>query len=160
MKGSRKWFDKDLYKQNDSIAKLNVIRIFKRVAGYTVEENEKKRGVDLLVYNKKGEHVFNLECEIKRVWKKKKFEYANVRFPERKEKFAKLKPPTIFLMFNHDQSAYLVVKPKDLLKSPKVESSNRFMRSGEYFFEVPLEKVVMNNIKTVIKELEEEYYGK
>lgn len=157
MKGNRKWFDKDLYKQNDSIAKLNVIRIFKRIPGYTVEENEKKRGVDLFVFNKKGEHVFNIECEIKRVWKGKKFEYENVRFPERKEKFAKLKPPTIFLMFNDDQSSYLVVKPKDLLKSPKKEVRNRFVFSGEYFFIVPLKKITLNNLKKVLNELEEEY---
>lgn len=155
MQGKRKFFNKSLYKQYDAIAKLSVMRIFKDLTKYVVEENNKKTGVDLLVF-KNGKHVFNIECEIKNVWQTDKFQYDSVQFPERKEKFARLDLPTLFVMFNEDQSSYLVVRDKDLLSSPKVEVSNRYMKFGEYFFRVPIDKVTLNEIKSVIKQMEKE----
>ena len=97
--------------------------------------------------------MFNVETEVKRVWKNKDFEYDSVQFPERKAKFAKLEVPTLFVMFNEKLSAYLVVKDKDLLKSPCVEVPNRYCYKGEYFYQVPLKKVKFNEIKSTIKEI-------
>lgn len=148
----RKRFDPELYRINDQLAKECVKSIVDK-RKYKVEENPKKRGVDLLVYNK-GIHVFNIETEIKRVWKDKDFKYDSVQFPERKDKFCELEVPTLFVMFNADQSAYLVVKDKDLLKSPRVEVPNRYCYKEEYFFQVPLKKVVFNNINQVINSME------
>lgn len=149
MIGGRKEFSQSLYNTNDKTAKLKTINILRRVGGYTIIENPKKRGVDLLVY-KDGEHVLNIEAEIKRVWRSKKFPYDNVQFPERKEKFAQLDLPTIFLMFNHDLSTYLCVLNGDLLDSPKKMVSNRFVRFGEYFFQVPEDKVFWADLKGAI----------
>lgn len=147
----RKRFDPELYRINDKLAKDSVIDIVDK-RKFKVLENPKKRGVDLLVYHK-GVHVLNIETEIKRVWKGEDFQYDNVQFPERKEKFCELTVPTIFVMWNFDQSAYLVVTQDALRKSPKVEVPNRYCFKDEYFFQVPLRKVSFNNIKKVLQEV-------
>jgi len=147
----RKRFDRELYKKYDKLAKENVLKLIDK-RKYKVIENPKKRGVDLLVY-RKGKHVLNIETEIKSLWKGKDFKYDTVQLPERKEKFAKLELPTLFIMFNDNQKSYLVIKDKDLLKSPRVEVPNRYVYKGEYFFQVPLNKVCFNDIKTVLEEV-------
>jgi hypothetical protein len=154
--GYRKRFDRELYEQNDKLAKESVMKLIdKRI--YRIEENPKKRGVDLQVYRRKDNKlVFNIETEIKRVWKEKAFQYDSVQFPERKAKFAKLAEPTLFVMFNKDQSSYLVVRDKDMLKSPCVEVPNKYCFKDEYFYQVPLKKVKFNEIKSVIKEIDRE----
>lgn len=146
-----KRFDPELYIANDALAKENVLKILDK-RKYTMQVNPKKRGVDLHIFHK-GKHVLNIETEIKRVWKKKNFEYETVQIPERKNKFANLKIPTLFVMFNADQSSYLVIKDKDLIKSPLVEVPNKYMFKGEYFYQVPLKKVNFNDINNVIKEI-------
>lgn len=147
----RKRFDRDLYEKYDQLAKEKVFEAIDK-RKFKLEENPKKRGVDLLVFNK-GEHILNIETEIKRVWKGKEFKYDTVQIPERKNKFAILDIPTIYVMFNNDQSEYLVIKDKDLLKSPLVEVPNRYVFKEEYFYQVPLKKVVFNDINKVIKEI-------
>jgi len=147
----RKRFDRELYEKYDKLAKDNVIKLVDK-RKYKIIENPKKRGVDLLVY-KKGIHILNIETEIKKLWKGKDFKYTTVQLPERKEKFAKLEVPTLFIMFNSNQKSYLVIKDKDLLKSPKVEVPNKYVYRGEYFFQVPLKNVYFNNIKAVLEEV-------
>lgn len=146
----RKRFDRELYDANDKLAKEK-LRVL--LSNFDIRENPKKRDVDILVYDKAGNHVANIETEIKRVWKGPKFEYANVQFPERKAKYAKLDKPTLFVMFNEDQSAFLVVKNTDLLSSPCVEVPNKYVYKGELFFQVPLDKVTFNDISSILQEI-------
>lgn len=155
MTGIRKKFDTQLYNECDSPAKKAVQALFEQhgFGSFDIVENPKKRGVDLLVY-KKGEHLFNIETEIKRVWKGDKFPYDNVQFPERKQKFAELDKPTIFVMFNEDLSSYLAVVDEDLLSSPTEMVRNRFVSYGENFFQVPLDRVYFDGLKKAIKQLE------
>jgi len=153
MMGKRKHFDRELYNKNDKLAKECTRAIIKKHKNFKVEENEKKRGVDLLLYYK-GKHVANIECEIKRVWKTKKFFYPSIQIPERKEKFTGLDKPTIFIVFNNDQSSYMAIEEKNLLASPKKEVPNRFVYKGEYFFQVPRRKAVQDSMKSILKRLE------
>ena len=150
MKGNRKWFDKDLYKQYDSIAKLSSIRLFKRLKGLSLDENEKLRGVDMLIYKDK-KHKYYLECEIKnQEWSPGKFPFPTVNLPERKEKYCKLNKPTLFIIFNKDQTAYICFWGKDVLKSKKEEVRNRYVYNGELFFKIPVKKCYQN-IKDAFK---------
>jgi len=151
MSGIRKRFDPELYRINDELAKSTVRKIIDK-RKFKVEENPKKTGVDLLVYNK-GQHVLNIETEIKKVWKGSNFKYDSVQIPERKKKFAGLEVPTLFVMFNEDQTDYLVIKDQTLITSPLVEVPNKYVYKGELFFQVPLTDVVFNDINTVIKEV-------
>lgn len=146
----RKRFDRDLYEKYDTLAKEAVEKLIDK-RKFRVEENPKKRGVDLQVYRRKDDELlFNIETEVKRVWKTKDFKYDSVQFPERKAKFCVLEKPTVFIMFNEDQSSYLAVRDKDLLKSPCVEVPNRYCYKGEYFYQVPLKKVKFNDVKSII----------
>jgi hypothetical protein len=151
MSSIRKRFDPELYRINDELAKSTVRKIIDK-RKFKIEENSKKTGVDLLVYNK-GQHVLNIETEIKKVWKGSNFKYDSVQIPERKKKFTGLEVPTLFVMFNEDQTDYLVIKDKTLLASPLVEVPNKYVYKGELFFQVPLADVVFNDINTVIKEV-------
>lgn len=146
----RKRFDRDLYEANDKLAREKVRAV---APGFDIRDNPKKRDVDLLVYDKAGNHVANIETEIKRVWKGPDFKYDNVQFPERKAKYAKLDKPTIFVMFNEDQSKFLVVRDSDLLSSPCVVVPNKYVYAGEQFFQVPLDKVVFNGISNILQEI-------
>lgn len=140
----RKPFDKTLYEQNDNLAKDHSIAILK-ATGFDPRVSPKKRDVDLEVY-KDGELQFYVECEIKRVWTKQ-FEYQTINFPERKGKYACLSKPTYFMMWNHDQTRYLVVKGVDLLASPLMIVPNKYMGYGEQFYQVPIEKATFDEFK-------------
>lgn len=146
----RKRFDPTLHDLTDNPAREKVKELLKD-SGYNVIDNPKKRGVDLLVYNDKGKLVANIECEIKLVWKASDFPYDNIQFPERKEKYAILEVPTVFIMFNHDRSSYLTVTGDVLISSPKKEVPNKYVYKGEYFFQVPKDKVKFNDLVKVLK---------
>jgi len=152
----RKRFDKELHNKTDTLAKNKGKALFNN--NFKVIENPNKHAVDLLVYNKKDEHKFNVEVEIKTNWKKgEDFKFPDVNFLKRKEKYCKLDKPTIFVIFNEDLSQYLAVKDKDVLNSPLKEVPNKFVYSGELFFKIPLTKVTFNDINKVIKEIEDGY---
>lgn len=132
----RKHFDRALYDKCDSLAKDKAIKVLRR-HGLDVVENPDKVGVDLLVY-KNDELLFNVETEIKLVWDGPKFPYENIQFPLRKHKFAILEKPTLFLMFNKDLSKYVAVNSDDLIRSPIEIVRNKFVKYGEYFYQVNL----------------------
>lgn len=153
MSGLRKRFDPALYAANDELAREKLFELVKGVKSIKAEGNPKKRDVDVIVRDPKTDEVlFYIELEIKRVWNGP-FKYNNVQFPQRKEKYTKLDKPTLFVMFNHDQSEYLVVKSSDFLASPCVEVPNKYMFKGEYFYQIPIDKVRFNDIKSAIKEM-------
>lgn len=147
---ARKRFDPALYEENDKIAK-EFVRALLKGTDYQVIENPKKRGVDLLVY-KDSEHVANLECEIKRVWKTSDFPYDSIQIPERKSKYTKLEKPTVFVMLNNDQSAYLAIPQDTLLNSPVKEVPNKYVYKGEMFYQVPIKEVKFNDLIQTLKE--------
>lgn len=148
----RKRFDRELYNQVDALAKEKAMSLLDKTT-YNVIENPKKTQVDLQVFDQAAGHLFNIECEVKLLWKTTDFPYESVQIPKRKEKYAILDKPTLFVMFNADQSAYLVIKSTDLVKSPCVEVPNKYVYKGEYFYQVPLDKVSFNNILKPIKEI-------
>jgi hypothetical protein len=147
----RKRFDPALYAENDEIAR-NFVKGLLKGSEYQVLDNPKKRGVDLLLY-KDSVHIANIECEIKRVWKTSDFPYDSIQVPSRKEKYLVLDKPTIIIMLNADQSAYLVIKDKVLLASPKKEVPNKYVFKGELFFQVPKDQVIFNDLLKVLGEI-------
>lgn len=148
---ARKRFDRDLWLENDEKAKIAFSSLLKGKKGFTVKDNSNTKGVDLLLC-KNGSHVANVEVEIK---KDKKwnvdFPYSDVQFPFRKKKFAELEKPTYFVVFNHDQTKYLVVRDVDLLQSKIQEVKNRFVPNGELFFKVLLDNIYFNEVDIIIK---------
>ena len=151
MQGIRKRFDKTLFEENDKKCRDKVREVLKNT-DFTVQDNSKVRGVDLLLFNRTGQHIGYIEVERKTVWKGQDFKYESVQFPERKRKYTELDKPTIFVMFNDDMTNFLVVKGTDLASSPCVEVPNKYMYKGEQFFQVPIDKVKFNDIVGVLKE--------
>jgi hypothetical protein len=137
-----KRFDAALYAENDKRARDAVKALLPEL---DIRDNIRKRGVDMLVHDSNGKHVFNIETEIKKTWIDN-FKFKDVNFPERKKKYAELDLPTFFIMFNNDLSQFLVVCGEDLLTSPLEIVPNRYISYGEKFFKVPLTKVHFNNI--------------
>ena len=147
----RKRFDPKLYEENDKIAKDFVKNLLKGTE-YQVIENSKKRGVDMLLY-KDSQHIANIECERKIVWVNQEFPYENVQIPERKTKYAVLEEPTVFVMLNKDQTAYLAIPQQNLLSSPIKEIPNKYNFKGEMFYQFPKEQVYFNDLLSAIKEI-------
>ncbi len=146
----RKLFDPALHAENDLIVK-NAVKDLLKDSRYRVEDGA-KRGVDLHIFYRDN-LVFYIECERKKVWKEK-FAYDSVQFPHRKQKFAELDKPTLFVMFNEDLSNYLTVESKELLDSPLVMVRNKYIKYGEEFFQVPIAKVKFGDLITSIEEME------
>lgn len=148
---TRKHFDKELYKKYDTMAKEKVEKIFKGTI-WTIAVNEKKMGVDYLVY-KDGEHVAYMEVEVKTNWADNEFQYPDVQWPERKWKFCNLDKPTVFLMFSGDLTNYLTATGKTLLGSKMEMIRNKYVPYGENFFKVPVAKVRFNNVHEELRSL-------
>jgi hypothetical protein len=149
---TKKRFDRDLWLENDAKARKGVESIFNSISELEIRPHKDSRKVDLEIF-KNGQHVANIETEVKRVWKAKEFQYATIQFPERKKKFCELDKPTIFVMWNYDMDSYLAVASEDLLASPCVEVPNKYVFKGEKFFQVPIEKAAANNVTAILKKL-------
>ena len=145
-----KKFDKSLHNKFDSQAREKLRTLLKNT-DYEVVNNPDPYGVDCFLLKNKNK-VVNIELEVKRVWKAA-FNYPTVQFPLRKTKFCKLDKPTIFLMFNHDLSSYLTVSGDVLLSSKVKEVPNKYVKSSEYFYQVPVDKIVFNNINSTLESL-------
>ena len=146
--GFTKRFDRDLYEKYDKLAKDCTAKLIDK-RKYRVAESPKKRDVDLQIRKRTDEEiVVYVETEVKRLdWKKNDFLYPNVQLPERKKKYCGLEVPTIFVIWNKDQTAYISFTDEDVLKAPLVEVANRYAYKGEYFFQIPIGKCKQGTAK-------------
>jgi len=129
-----KKFDKQLFEENDKIARECAKTYFTSL-GYTIEDNPDIYGPDLILTS--GEVKCFIECEIKHNWSGEIFQFDTIQFPQRKAKFA-ISHGVIFFMINSMKTKALVVSGDVLMKSPLVEVPNRYIQKGELFFQVPL----------------------
>jgi len=97
----------------------------------------------LIAEGSKGK--FYVECEVKTVWKGEVFPYETVQLPQRKSKF--FISPTLFFIWNNELSNALMFKSEDIKDLTPVEVCNKYVASGEMFYQIPLTltgKVRMN----------------
>lgn len=146
----KKRFDPNLHADNDDLCRTAVKELLKDTK-YNIVPNPKQRGVDLLVYDENGKHIANIECERKLVWSGEEFKYEDINFPHRKEKYAILEKPTVFIMFNKEMDNYLTVTGDVLISSPLKEVPNKYLYKGEMFYKVPKDKVKFNQLIKVLK---------
>jgi len=137
----RKEFSSSLYSENDSIAKKKTFELFES-NGILLYAPDNQFTVDL------QSDEFNVECEIKRLWKGSSFPFDDIQIPERKKKFAKLDKPTYFIIWNNDLTNYIIIDTISLLNSPIEEVRNKYVNKGELFFKV--EKSKFKTIKDII----------
>lgn len=143
----KKRFDKELYEQNDAMAKALVALILPK--NLELKNNENRYGVDLLAY-KSNKLIFYIEPEIKRVWNDEKFKYEDLQIPQRKNKFCDLENPTLFIIFNKLGNRYLCVWSNDLINCPLKEVPNKYVYKGELFYKVPI-SLTYDNINKAVK---------
>jgi len=118
-----------------------------QIRGYEIWENPNPYGQDLIAEGSKGK--FYVECEVKTVWKGEDFPFDSVQLPERKKKF--FDKPTLFFVWNNELSTALLFKSNDIKDLTPVEVRNKYVASGEMFYQIPLTltgKVRMNRYET------------
>lgn len=139
MSPARKGFDRALFLKYDQAAKDATIKF---LGGDAREYTENRYAQDITYTDSQGEQLF-AECEVKRVWKGWDFPYDSVQLPERKKKF--FDKPTLFFIWNEDQTRAATFWSHMIEKLEPVEVPNRYIRKGEYFFQVPLDMVMFTD---------------
>ena len=132
----RKRFDKELYQKYDSLAK-QATKQFLNETGCTVNPHPNRYAQDLVVKSDTDE--FCAECEVKLVWKADQFPYDTVQLPKRKSKF--FDQLTQFFIWNHDLTRAATFWSNEISDLEPVEVPNKYVYKGEYFYQIPLERV-------------------
>jgi len=132
----RKRFDRELYQKYDQQAR-DVTTKFLENIGYEVREHPDRYAQDLIAYGKETE--FCVECEVKLVWDTEDFPYPNVQLPERKKKFFNV--PTQFFIWNKPMEHAMTFWAHDVATLEPVEVPNKYVYSGEYFYQIPMDMV-------------------
>ena len=158
----RKRFDRELFEKYDKAAREATKKYFERISNgvsydsegnvhdcgvtFKVEEHPDRYAQDLIVtrndfYNDGhwDQSKFNVECEVKRVWKEEKFPYDSVQLPQRKEKFCD--GNTVFFIWNEPMTHAAVFEDEVIKDLTPIEVPNKYMYKDEYFFQIPLDKV-------------------
>jgi len=136
----RKGFSKALFDQNDGPARQAVRGLAKTFGLDEIVENPARYDIDLLG-QVNGETVKFIEVEVKYGWKGGAFPFSTIHLPERKEKFCKKDMDVVFCILSKDLKQAAIFDKQTVLKSEKVEVPNRYIRSGEMFFDIPINEV-------------------
>ena len=135
---TRKRFDKDLYEKYDQLAKEATTNLLTNL-GYSVEDHPARYAQDLVVYSTAGDIAYLAECEVKLVWKGDTFPYDSVQLPQRKSKF--FEDLTRFFIWNNELTQAMTFYSSEIAMLDPVEVPNKYVHSGEYFYQIPLELV-------------------
>jgi hypothetical protein len=136
MTAQRKRFDRDLFQKYDQLAR-DVTTKYLQSIGYEVTEHPDRYAQDLIAYSTNKD--FCVECEVKLVWEVSEFPYPNVQLPERKKKFFSV--PTQFFIWNKPLEHAMTFWSHDVATLEPVEVPNKYVYSGEYFYQVPMEMI-------------------
>lgn len=136
---AKKKFSKELHDENDTLARAAGKKYWSAF-GYKVEDNPDRYGADLVVNT--GWEEFYSEVEIKRVWSGPNFQYDTLQIPARKKKFTELDKPCMFVVLNKEQTHAFVCDSQTLIASPVVEVPNKYVYSGEMFYQVPVSQLL------------------
>jgi hypothetical protein len=106
-----------------------------------VEEHPNKYDIDLIAYDNEDNIFTYIEAEHSNSWKTLTFPYKRMNVPIRKKKFFEKYPNSLYVMVNKPATSIAVIEGKDILDSPVREVSNKYNKSGEYFFSVNLSNI-------------------
>jgi hypothetical protein len=148
----RKRFDRKLYEMYDAKAKEYAKAELKKVE-LVGEDHPQKTNVDLVV-QKDDKIFFYVETEIKTALDGD-FPFVTLQLPHRKEKFCGLDKPTLFMLFSSNGSKYFCVWDQHVVGSNLAEVSNKYIKGGEFFFQIPL-AYTDRSLKDALKRLNRE----
>ena len=134
-------FSPELFKRYDADARRATTEFVER-QGWEVREHPDKYAHDLVAT--RAELTLLIECEVKAVWENGVFPYDSVQLPERKRKF--FDHNAVFFVWCKDLSDAVYFWAKDIDDLEPVEVPNKYIKSGERFFQIPmnLTKLVSN----------------
>ena len=140
MYGVAKRFNRALHAGNDPQSR-RIVKEYLKKQGIVVNDNPNVYGIDLI----SPDGTLQIEVEHRLVWDSDEFPYEEVNVPERKAKFLQ-DGKTQYFILSQDFSRMGMIHGKDvqpyIVDDNLQESSNRFVRGGEYFFKVPKSKFV------------------
>ena len=141
MRGVRKTFSRDLHSRHDNPARAQAKSYWSQ-QGYVVVDNPNEKGVDLLLVDPDTNDVVGyVEVEVKNNWNNKTFQYGTLQLPERKGKYIEQYGNKInYMVYSKDLTQAFIIGSLVLKRSPLVEVSNKYVRKGEYFYQVPVNK--------------------
>ena len=134
---TKKRFDRELFDEYDKNARKWTTQFLESI-GMEVREHPNRYAQDLIAKDALEEEYL-IECEVKAVWKSHEFPYDNVQLPFRKKKF--FTDVTKFFIWNKQGTRAATFWAKDIKELIPVEVKNRYVYSGELFFQVPLDLV-------------------
>lgn len=138
MIGEYKPFSKSLHSKNDPKSRSVVIGFFKKQK-IPLSENPDKYGVDLI----SPDGTLQVEIEHRLSWDAPEFPFPDINIPERKLKFlGDGKTQYVILSKNYEYMGVLLSKDMREYFHPDNlhENKNKFVRNGELFFKVPVNK--------------------
>ena len=141
--GDRKNFSDRLYSDNNQRA-INAVTLLLTNRGWKVTSVEDYHA-DLIATM--GNITMYHEVEIKNVWRGK-FQWSTIQIPERKVRLLDhYNDDIIFWVISQDVSAAWAIDGLIVRHSPLVEVPNRYVSSGEKFFQVPTDKALLVNLE-------------
>lgn len=133
---NRKPFCNELYTKYDQLAKEASTKHLKPL-GFKVSEPENRYIQDLIA--ERDDQSFMVETEVKLVWKGNVFPYSTVQLPRRKEKFFSRR--TLFYIWNKPLTHAATFWSHKIKHLKPVEVCNKYIRKGEFFYQIPVELV-------------------
>ena len=137
---ARKRFDRSLYEEYDQKAREATMSYLKST-GMDVCEHPDRYAQDLIAFSPLDDFEYNVECEVKIVWDGKDFPYDSVQLPQRKHKFFDGK--TKFFIWNKNLDTAVTFWDTEISDLIPVEVPNKYISKGEYFYQIPLERVTI-----------------
>lgn len=135
MIGLRKPFNKKLFSNNDPKSR-KVVKEYLAKQGIIVNDNDNKYGVDLI----SEDLSLQVEVEHRNVWTEDVFPFSEINLPERKAKFF-VENKIAYFILSGDYSHMGMIDGKTIMKYIVVEnlkeSSNKYVRAGEFFYKIP-----------------------
>jgi|TARA_Y100000004_G_scaffold51404_1_gene56860 hypothetical protein len=150
-----KRFDRELYDKADKLAK-KVITKHLVETGYDVTEEPVRGKVDLVAMHQSTGDSKYVEVEMKYAWKDTWNEtWKDVRIPYRKKKLIDKytdkddygRSCLDFYVLNYDATKAWVISADIIEKyGSVVEVSNKYVRKGEQFYSIPVDKIYTINL--------------
>lgn len=134
-----KQFNAELHDHFDEVGRLRAYKLFKRNYGIELVDNPDEYAVDLIAI-KNNKIVGYVEVEVREAWDGL-FLYDTLNIPSRKKKLLTNNLPTVLLAFNKQGTFCFICKDQTVLASPLVEIPNKYMATGEFFYQVPVNKI-------------------
>lgn len=135
---ARKRFDRALYDEYDKKAR-QVTMAYLKSTGMDACEHPDRYAQDLIAFAPLDDFEYHVECEVKLVWTGKDFPYDSVQLPQRKHKFFDGK--TKFFIWNKELDTAVTFWDNEISDLIPVEVPNKYISKGEYFYQIPMERV-------------------